>query len=441
MKTAIAFHVQRVAMILVVSSVSITFAAAPKVVKAVPDNGAKDVDPSTTEIRVTFDQPMQPGGFSWVGGGESFPKLNGKAHWADEKTCVLPVKLEAEHDYWLSVNNQSFKNFRSKTGQPATPYPIAFSTGADKNAPKLTVEQNREAIAKLRKAIDDDYAHRDLKKLDWNKLFEKYTPEIQKAQTPSEFARTAAKMLGENQDMHVWLKVGSRTVPSCTREYRPNWNLAVLKKRTGWQEKSDSVILGKVDGFPYILVTQWSNPQSIAPAFEAIGDAVADNAKGIIIDIRNNGGGDDALASQVAGCFINSPKVFAKDRIRKGGEWTEMLERTVEPNRGRPHFKGKVAVLMGQGNLSSSESFLLMMKLVDGCKLIGETTAGSSGNPRPHDLGNGVVAFLSSWEDFQPDGTPIEGVGIKPDIEISGDAKNFQTSDPVLDAAVKYLGG
>jgi C-terminal processing protease CtpA/Prc len=131
--------------------------------------------------------------------------------------------------------------------------------------------------------------------------------------------------------------------------------------------------------------------------------------------------------------------VFAKDRIRKDGQWTQMLDRTIEPNRGRPHFKGKVAVLMGHGNLSSSESFVLMMKQADACKLIGEQTAGSSGNPRPHDLGNGVVAFLSSWEDFQPDGTPIEGVGIKPDIAIPGDAKNYEKADPVLDAAMKYL--
>ena len=55
-------------------------AAAPKVEKTVPENGATEVDPAIKEIRVTFDQAMQQGGYSWVGGGPSFPKTTGKAY-------------------------------------------------------------------------------------------------------------------------------------------------------------------------------------------------------------------------------------------------------------------------------------------------------------------------------------------------------------------------
>ncbi len=48
-------------------------AAPPQVIKAVPDNGEIDVDPGLVEIRITFDQPMSPGGQSIVGGGDTFP--------------------------------------------------------------------------------------------------------------------------------------------------------------------------------------------------------------------------------------------------------------------------------------------------------------------------------------------------------------------------------
>src|SRR5215213_2727871 len=81
-------------------------AEAPKVVKATPDNGETDVDPATKEIRVEFDQPMNTkGGWSIVGGGEQFPKLVGKPKWINNKTISISVKLEPEHEYWLSMNS------------------------------------------------------------------------------------------------------------------------------------------------------------------------------------------------------------------------------------------------------------------------------------------------------------------------------------------------
>jgi hypothetical protein len=44
------------------------FAAPPRVIEAVPDNGDRDVDPSLKEIRVTFDQDMSRSGHSICGG-------------------------------------------------------------------------------------------------------------------------------------------------------------------------------------------------------------------------------------------------------------------------------------------------------------------------------------------------------------------------------------
>jgi len=114
-------------------------AAPPRVVEAVPDNGDQNVDPSLREIRVTFDQDMSHDGYSWVGGGEAYPKTRGDARWVDGRTCVLPVILQPNHEYWLSINSNTFKNFRSKRGVPARPYPISFNTGPRKGAAKRKV--------------------------------------------------------------------------------------------------------------------------------------------------------------------------------------------------------------------------------------------------------------------------------------------------------------
>src|SRR5258706_6206122 len=60
----------------------------PRVVKAIPQNNAQEIDPDLKEIRVEFDQPMSHGGWSVVGGGPKFPNLVGKGKWEDEKTFV-----------------------------------------------------------------------------------------------------------------------------------------------------------------------------------------------------------------------------------------------------------------------------------------------------------------------------------------------------------------
>jgi C-terminal processing protease CtpA/Prc len=117
------------------------------------------------------------------------------------------------------------------------------------------------------------------------------------------------------------------------------------------------------------------------------------------------------------------------------------FERTLQPNKTRPRFRGPVAVLTGPGAVSSCASFLLMMKQVPGCKLFGLPSAGASGNPHPVELANGVTVFLSRWQDLRPDGTCFEGEGIAPDVTIKSEPKDFLTADPVLSAALDHLRG
>jgi C-terminal processing protease CtpA/Prc len=80
-----------------------------------------------------------------------------------------------------------------------------------------------------------------------------------------------------------------------------------------------------------------------------------------------------------------------------------------------------------------------MMRHGAGAKLVGAKSGGSSGNPQPHKLANGVIVFVPSWKDMQPDGTPIEGKGIEPDVKVEPKKGDFVNADPVLDAALKYL--
>jgi beta-lactamase regulating signal transducer with metallopeptidase domain len=117
----------------------------PKIVKSNPEIAATDVDPRLGLISVTFDVPMDPGGFSWTGGGPSFPTIpdGQKPRWSrDGKSCTLPVKLEPGKSYELGLNSVSHKNFASKWGVPLEPVRFQFTTaGADEASDKSASAQ------------------------------------------------------------------------------------------------------------------------------------------------------------------------------------------------------------------------------------------------------------------------------------------------------------
>jgi carboxyl-terminal processing protease len=422
------------------------FAEPPKVVKASPDDGELNVDPAkTTELRVEFDQPMDTvGGYSIVGGGDSFPEVTGKPKWEDDRTLLLRIRLRPGHDYSLSVNSDRFTNCRSAAGEPAIPYPIAFSTAPDPAAPPPpddTLRRNRAAIDALRRAIDQDYAYRDLRGVDWDARFRDGSPRLERAASPEAFAAAAAALLSPAKDLHVWLQAGDKTVGSYQRRVTPNFNPRVLPTLVpNLKQHGTTTLTGRFDdGVVYVAIGTWEKrePATMDAAFDAIKAAAEAKAPAVIVDVRPNAGGDEVLAREVAGCFVTEPKVYSKDTVRAAGKTSEVFDRVVKPSPGRPAYRGRVVVLMGRANMSSCESFLLMMKQAPYCTLVGEPSYGSSGNPRPHDLGNGVTVFLSSWTDLKPDGTPLEGKGVQPDVPVNTKPGDFAAGDPVLAEALE----
>ncbi|MCK6458013.1 MAG: S41 family peptidase [Phycisphaerae bacterium] len=423
------------------------WADAPRVAKAIPDNGDRDVDPNLKEIRIEFDQPMSRGGMSVCGGGENFPEIRGKPRWANERVFVMSVRLKPEHDYAFSINCPAARNFRSRSGESAEIYPIEFRTGVragPKGGRKLSRRANREAIAALRKAINQTYSYCDLRGVNWDKLLKEHDSKLQRADSPAAFARAAARMLENAKDVHVWLTVGDTRFATFRRDVRPNIDLSLVARCVpNLKRHSDAVQTGRFDdGVGYILITTWSpkSPSELEPAFDAL--AASAGSKGVVVDVRPNGGGNEELARQFAGCFVRSAQVYSRncyrDATAKSG-FSSMLDRAIEPNRGRPAFAGKVAVLMGPANMSSCESFLLMMRTSRRCRLFGERSYGSSGNPKPHELGNGVTVFLPSWKDFRPDGTLLEGNGVEPDVRVEPAPGRSGGRDRVLDAALKWI--
>ena len=102
----------------------------PSVVKTVPVAGDTAVDPSLSEVSVTFSKDMKDKCWSWCTADEGqFPEMVGQPKYlADKRTCVLSVKLKPKTTYAIWVNTQRFINFKDTGGRPAIPYLLVFET-------------------------------------------------------------------------------------------------------------------------------------------------------------------------------------------------------------------------------------------------------------------------------------------------------------------------
>jgi hypothetical protein len=95
----------------------------PWVVGVYPTQGARDVSPGLGEIRLEFDQPMDPDFGAVERNGPPLPEFTGEARWVDDRTWVRPVRLEARRRYRLVP-----RAFRSPDGRAASIDTIEFHT-------------------------------------------------------------------------------------------------------------------------------------------------------------------------------------------------------------------------------------------------------------------------------------------------------------------------
>ena len=101
---------------------------APRVVSISPPNGATDVDPATSEIRITFSEPMRDRSWSVVGGGPNFPEIRGIRYEDDGKTLVIAIGLKPGWAYRYGLNSPRHRSFVSRRGVALEPVVVTFRT-------------------------------------------------------------------------------------------------------------------------------------------------------------------------------------------------------------------------------------------------------------------------------------------------------------------------
>jgi len=139
--------------------------------------------------------------------------------------------------------------------------------------------------------------------------------------------------------------------------------------------------------------------------------------RALIIDVRDNPGGNYVLAADLAGRFTDQRRVYGYTRRRNGprhDDFTGFTEEVITPSGAR--FGGHVLVLANRHSFSSAEDFVLAMRSIPGVTIVGDTTAGATGGPIVRELANGWTYELSEWIEYTPQKVPFESVGLAPTV-------------------------
>jgi hypothetical protein len=306
------------------------------------------------------------------------------------------------------------------------------------------------------------------KKVDWASVVAANRPRVTDATTPEQLFDILAGMISPLQDAHSYLGApeinkrfgGVRKSPSFleTREARDSGYALVAAHltsplRTFCEGRVELGMLGPDVG--YLRIRGFSG-YSKDGAFEtglaalegALDTAFADTRgwKGLVIDVRLNGGGADPYGIAIARRLTATPYTAYVKQARSDpadpARWTEEQPSVVQPS-SRPSFRGPVVELTGVQSISAAETFTqALMNRQPKIIRVGETTQGVFSDVLGRTLPNGWRFGLAN-ERFVTDGRSFDNVGIAPDVAVESltPAARATGRDAAVEKALAILHG
>jgi carboxyl-terminal processing protease len=163
----------------------------------------------------------------------------------------------------------------------------------------------------------------------------------------------------------------------------------------------------------------------------AVNKVIADGAKGIVLDLRNNPGGFLDAGVAVANEFLKTG-VIVEERMKSG-------EKTNFSTDGSGRLTDiPMVVLVNQGSASAAEIVAGALQDHGRAKVVGETTYGKGSVQEVEDFPDGSALRVTVAKWYTPNGRSISDEGIKPDKEVKLTEK--ETTDVQMEEAKKLLG-
>lgn len=299
----------------------------------------------------------------------------------------------------------------------------------------------------LWRIIDEHYCFFDYKQqeygLDWNAVYDKYKVRVNNNMTTVQLFEVLCDMLAELRDGHVNL--------SSSMDYGRywTWQEAYPKNYSDTLERhymgTDYLIANGLhyrvldDNIGYIRCASFETPIGEGNLDEMLSYLLF--CRGLIIDIRNNGGGNLTVAERLAGRFVHEKTLvgYMQHKTGKGHQDFSGLEEIYLEPSCNVRWNKKVCVLVNRSVFSAANEFAVMMHCLPNVTLIGDHTGGGSGLPMSNSLPNGWSVRFSACPMYDNHQQQTE-FGIEPDIAVAlSNTSMAENKDDIIEAARKII--
>lgn len=309
-----------------------------------------------------------------------------------------------------------------------------------------TKQNNFEQLWRI---IDERYCFFDYKQqeigLDWNAVHDKYAAQLNDKMDNQQFFEVMSNMLAELKDGHVNLGAAHDMARNWSYyvDYPRNYNDSIVQDVYLTPDRKmasglDYRILD--DGIGYVRCASFSNAIGSGNVTLMLQDMLL--CRGIIIDVRNNGGGNMNNAHTLASHFINERQLigYSSHKTGKGhSDFSAPFAEYLDPCNEGVRWQKRCVVLTNRRCFSATNDFVKCMKTSPLVTVMGDSTGGGSGMPMSAELPNGWSVRFSSVVFYDRDMQHTE-FGIAPDVPLQMSGKDTDRNlDTYIEEARRYL--
>lgn len=291
--------------------------------------------------------------------------------------------------------------------------------------------------------LDRNYCFFEYKNINWDSIYSVYSVRVTSDINNDALFKLMGEMLNELKDGHVNLSASH----DMTRywqwqdDYPANFDPVIQKHYLGNDFGIASGMQYKVleDNVGYLYYGSFSND---------IGEGNLDQVlnrmalcHGLIIDVRNNGGGSLTNVEKLTSRFFNERTLIGYISHKTGpghNDFSPLYPKYVESS-NRVRYQKPVVVLTNRGCYSATNEFVSIMKYAPNVTVMGDKTGGGSGLPFSSELPNGWSIRFSASPMFNAEKDHIE-FGVEPDIKVEMLKSDIEKNrDTIIEAARAYL--
>lgn len=291
---------------------------------------------------------------------------------------------------------------------------------------------------------DNKYSFFEFKNIDWDSVYNVYRPKIYNEMSDDSLFTVLGDMLYVLRDGHVNLSSPFDISRNWQwyLDYPPNFSEDLLD-RYYFLDQEQYIGPFKVFDFGDVGYMQYGS--FMAEVTEKDMKIVLDkfrSHKGLIIDLRNNGGGSVANVYTIGNHFVDKTTRCAYEKEKTGpgkNDFSAPKDLTFEPVEGNTAYSLPVVILTNRKCYSATNMLITMMSALPNVTLIGDKSGGGGGIPTYTQLSNGWIVRLSASQTFTLDDFNNED-GVHPDIKVDISETDMANHyDAILETALTYL--